>query len=571
MERTKPTPEENQSEKKRKKKRSGSEKAGKTQQVLKAPVPLEIVAEEEKAKKEKKKEKKPKAKTKKSKEEVAALPIDEQESSVPPKEDAPAKPRRKKATRKTAVPVEKASEEANSPEALPDAPDATEEEAPKQPSFSHEEIIWTQESGDEPEGELWGRKKPQAESPETAPDSENIVEDEGVIVESPITTTSTKSTPNVHAQPSSASTSPNQPTTSQSRSTTSGQAVHAATSGGSQLPPHIPAAANYGAFGNPASANTAPLQPPTAAAANRYSNRTAERRNLVAGILLGGIVEHIRHKRREKRMKATHEKEIKQIKGEQQFQQAEQSKSERKAAREKTDLEARLERLSQAQQREANATDKRAAPTETAQASVVSSEEQKTEANVAPTAETPSSFYEDFKRKYRAPEMAAPVSASRQEIKKAGKEEPAPVPRQQPENIDEPLQVSPDRRVESSAWHRIEVDKKTGKAVENPELAYGEEFRNEQHQEQLRQQIAEASMESERVKQNYMPMIDKTASTSVETHDPPHRPATQKPQSNAMLTDALQNIKDKAADGKGIDIALWIVLFIVIIAIIALL
>jgi hypothetical protein len=39
------------------------------------------------------------------------------------------------------------------------------------------------------------------------------------------------------------------------------------------------------------------------------------------------------------------------------------------------------------------------------------------------------------------------------------------------------------RRVETSAWHRIEIDEKTGKPVENPEVSYGEEFRHEQAQE----------------------------------------------------------------------------------------
>lgn len=41
-------------------------------------------------------------------------------------------------------------------------------------------------------------------------------------------------------------------------------------------------------------------------------------------------------------------------------------------------------------------------------------------------------------------------------------------------------------KVEASAWHRIEIDKKTGKAVENPDVAYGEEFQHEQ-QEVLRE------------------------------------------------------------------------------------
>lgn len=44
----------------------------------------------------------------------------------------------------------------------------------------------------------------------------------------------------------------------------------------------------------------------------------------------------------------------------------------------------------------------------------------------------------------------------------------------------EPVHVDEGKRVETSAWHRIEVDKKTGAVVKDPELAYGKEFRREQ-------------------------------------------------------------------------------------------
>jgi hypothetical protein len=49
------------------------------------------------------------------------------------------------------------------------------------------------------------------------------------------------------------------------------------------------------------------------------------------------------------------------------------------------------------------------------------------------------------------------------------------------------------RRVETSAWHRIEVDAKTGKAVEDPEVAYGEEFKREKRQEVLRKDAAQTT------------------------------------------------------------------------------
>ena len=34
--------------------------------------------------------------------------------------------------------------------------------------------------------------------------------------------------------------------------------------------------------------------------------------------------------------------------------------------------------------------------------------------------------------------------------------------------------------METSAWHRIEIDKKTGNVVKNPGVAYGREFKREQ-------------------------------------------------------------------------------------------
>jgi len=59
------------------------------------------------------------------------------------------------------------------------------------------------------------------------------------------------------------------------------------------------------------------------------------------------------------------------------------------------------------------------------------------------------------------------------------------------EITEKEFQVADGRRVETSAWHRIEIDEKTGKPVENPEVAYGEEFRREQR-EVLKQGVTSA-------------------------------------------------------------------------------
>jgi hypothetical protein len=54
------------------------------------------------------------------------------------------------------------------------------------------------------------------------------------------------------------------------------------------------------------------------------------------------------------------------------------------------------------------------------------------------------------------------------------------------EITQEDYEVAKGSRVETSAWHRIEIDEKTGKPVDNPELAYGKEFKREKAQEVLK-------------------------------------------------------------------------------------
>jgi len=51
------------------------------------------------------------------------------------------------------------------------------------------------------------------------------------------------------------------------------------------------------------------------------------------------------------------------------------------------------------------------------------------------------------------------------------------------QEIMERLQPAKDHHIEQSTWHNIEVDNKTGRAVEEPTFSYGEAFRNEQRTE----------------------------------------------------------------------------------------
>ncbi len=56
---------------------------------------------------------------------------------------------------------------------------------------------------------------------------------------------------------------------------------------------------------------------------------------------------------------------------------------------------------------------------------------------------------------------------------------------------EETYQAPDGRRVETSVWHRYEVDTKTGKLAEEPTIEYGEEFSRELRQEKLQREAVE--------------------------------------------------------------------------------
>lgn len=88
-----------------------------------------------------------------------------------------------------------------------------------------------------------------------------------------------------------------------------------------------------------------------------------------------------------------------------------------------------------------------------------------------------------------APEEARPTVQTTERVQQAEKPE-TPI---EDRPITEETYLSPEgRRVEMSAWHRVEIDQKTGKAVEQPAVAYGEAFRQEQQQEKLAADAAKA-------------------------------------------------------------------------------
>lgn len=285
-------------------------------------------------------------------------------------------------------------------------------------------------------------------------------------------------------------------------------------------------------------------------------NTRRERHGFVQGVLLGAIVEHIRHKRREKRMTKAHTREVKVTEKE---HTANVERLEQSAKREKTTLERQLERLRG---------ETAASPKEVDEAKRYQPKaEQRPEKQIVSA--SPS-------------ERVVPVVARHEESaqeagKRAERVDKKPVAEVRPtDEVEEALQLPPDHKIESSAWHNIEVDKRTGKAVEDPTLVYGEEFKHEQHQEQLRKQIADMSLESDRVRENYLfksvssqQQTTKQKATTPSPTIPPPAPKVRKSESVTKI--AAQKAQQRIAHAEPVDIALWGVLVFVVIIIIALL
>lgn len=70
--------------------------------------------------------------------------------------------------------------------------------------------------------------------------------------------------------------------------------------------------------------------------------------------------------------------------------------------------------------------------------------------------------------------------------------EKIPVQPEKTVNPERSILAPEGRRFEASAWHRIEVDEKTGHAVEKPTFEYGQAFQHEQQQEKLVASAAKA-------------------------------------------------------------------------------
>jgi hypothetical protein len=168
------------------------------------------------------------------------------------------------------------------------------------------------------------------------------------------------------------------------------------------------------------------------------ATKTGQNRGVAAGLLAGAGYEHFKHKRREKRVAKKHQETTKKL--------AEARKS--LAFTTEQQVKQRAEYTTQADD-----SSKQLAETQRR----VSTLEQQRE--IHPVAERPA---------------VVPVA-------NVSKMRPEQAP--QPAVEAEPLAVAPEHRLQTSAWHTIEVDARTGRAVEKPVFEYGHEYYREQAQE----------------------------------------------------------------------------------------
>lgn len=327
-------------------------------------------------------------------------------------------------------------------------------------------------------------------------------------------------------------------------------------SGGGNVPPiHTAnAAPNTPAgnpFNNPNTATAVPFLHPNQAPRSPYRRN---RYGFIQGVLLGGVIEHIRHKRREKRMDKAHTAESKQAK-----------KEIAGITHEKTVLEKKIEQLKTNVKVEK-------AKTNTAEKTQLAQEKKITKL-VKAKKEAPAPRMQDAAPRpvpvtnHELPRHTAELKAIEAEEKK--KKEAIAQP-----TAEEVLKVPDSHKIEQSAWHSIEVDKKTGLAVEDQSFQYGEEFKHEQHQETLRKQIADISVESEKVKENYLSQAavpkQQSSGGGIASQNPLNTPIAdnvQPPQptpASAVSKKVPQRVQQKKSSIEPVDIALWVALFIVI-------
>ncbi len=227
-------------------------------------------------------------------------------------------------------------------------------------------------------------------------------------------------------------------------------------------------------YAAPAAGNLAPnLATPNALNIGRtienaedYAYRRGRNRGLVAGLIVGGGIEHIRHKRREKRM-------------------------ERKFAAEQKEQGKKIENIRWDHIREAEAAKVREAHAEKYRLGERTNIAAGPEGNRA--IQTPSTAEAVRQRAEIQAEIEKKLAAERKETSRVlSKAEQI-----EQERLREQLELAQGHHIERSAWHNIEVDSH-GKAVQETAFEYGREYYKERGHEtgpKTKQQVDAAAGE----------------------------------------------------------------------------
>ncbi|HEY4160656.1 MAG TPA: hypothetical protein VGM08_01205 [Candidatus Saccharimonadales bacterium] len=170
-----------------------------------------------------------------------------------------------------------------------------------------------------------------------------------------------------------------------------------------------------------------------------YAERTGQNRGLVTGLLVGGAYVHFKDKRREKKTAKAHQEQVRKLQDAQEAQTwaaKEQTQKQTETVRQLESVEARL-----------------------------AAAEKRPQFQSLPPAEA-ARLAEQQRREWLpaqgVPEAQQPHAA---------------------EQSAEQLAIPPEHRIESSAWHHIEIDARTGRPVETPTFMYGREYYRERAHE----------------------------------------------------------------------------------------
>jgi hypothetical protein len=192
-------------------------------------------------------------------------------------------------------------------------------------------------------------------------------------------------------------------------------------------------------------------------------------RGAATGLLVGGVYEHFKHKRREKKQeKRMHE----------QAKRLEEARQEYRFAAAQQELrQSATERALQASERQLR---------EHAVAAAAIGPEKRFVAAPAPQSGGSERLSMLAAGSRERPIIPLGFAAERAAM---GPERPQPgtTEQQRPPQAEQVpadlLEVPPEHRLETSSWHTIEVDAKTGKPVETPTFQYGHEYYRERAQE----------------------------------------------------------------------------------------